>query len=83
MVMTPVRTPLAVGVKVTAIVQVFPAATGVEIEQVVDDELIAHRVIDAADMQDDEGDKHPLGIRDRFLGGIRRGVTHARQPFVD
>ena len=34
MVMTPVRTPLAVGVKVTAIVQVFPAATGVEIEQV-------------------------------------------------
>ena len=35
MVMTPVRTPLAVGVKVTAIVQVFPAATGVEIEQVV------------------------------------------------
>ena len=34
MVTTPVRTPLAVGVKVTAIVQVFAAATGVEIEQV-------------------------------------------------
>ena len=34
MVTTPVRTPVAVGVNVAAIVQVFPAATGVEIEQV-------------------------------------------------
>ena len=51
---TPVRTPLAVGVKATAIVQVFPAATGVETEQVVP----ASRA------------KSPLAVRVAILSGL-------------